>query len=249
MSDNLLEVSLGEPARRDGAQPVGDTGDRVGEPSAGRTTRPSGLPEKFWDEKTGQVRLDALLKSYLELERKLGAAGSRVVPSAPEQYKISVKNDLLSPDPDLNRRMHAAGFSQDQVQLVYDLAAERLMPMIAELASIFEAESQIERLTEHFGGEERWREVARQIDAWGRSRLPERVFEALSTTFEGIVALHRMMEGEEPGLLRDGQSGEQGLTEAGLKQLMRDPRYWKHQDPAVVDQVREGFRRLYHEKG
>lgn len=39
------------------------------------------------------------------------------------------------------------------------------------------------------------------------------------------------------------------LTEAVLKQLMRDARYWKHQDPAIVEQVRDGFRRLYHEKG
>jgi hypothetical protein len=249
MNENLLEVSLGEPSRREGAQPGETTsGDRGGD-TDDRSPRPMGLPDKFWDEKSGQIRLDALIKSYLELERKLGAAGVRNVPPAPDQYKISVKNDLLTSDADINRRMHAAGFSQEQVQLVYDLAAERLMPMIAELASIFEAESQIARLNQHFGGEERWREVARQIDAWGRSRLPSRVFEALSTTFEGIVALHRMMEGEEPGLLRDGQSGEQGLTEAGLKQLMRDPRYWKHQDPAIVEQVREGFRRLYHEKG
>lgn len=32
---------------------------------------------------------------------------------------------------------------------------------------------------------------------------------------------------------------------ARLKQMMRDPRYWKTQDPAVVEAVREGFRALY----
>ncbi len=249
MTESLLEASLGEPAGRSGTPSGGGSPELSPDATASRAARPSGLPDKFWDEKTGQVRLDALLKSYLELERRLGTASTRSVPATPDQYKITVKNDLLTPDTDINRRMHAAGFSQEQVQLVYDLAAERLMPMIAELASIFEAESQIERLTQQFGGEERWREIARQIDAWGRARLPARVFEALSTTFEGIVALHRMMEGEEPGLLREGQGGEQGPTEAGLKQLMRDPRYWKHQDPAIVEQIRDGFRRLYHEKG
>jgi hypothetical protein len=31
--------------------------------------------------------------------------------------------------------------------------------------------------------------------------------------------------------------------------MMRDPRYWRQQDPAIVEQVREGFRRLYQQHG
>ncbi|MEQ8602530.1 MAG: hypothetical protein RIB45_04365 [Marivibrio sp.] len=33
--------------------------------------------------------------------------------------------------------------------------------------------------------------------------------------------------------------------EESLRRLMRDPRYWRDKDPAVVDQVSQGFRRLY----
>jgi hypothetical protein len=237
MTENLLDSSL--PGSAGGASVA--AGDRP--------ARPIGLPDKFWDDRSSQIRLDALIKSYNEIERKMGSAPVRDVPAGPDQYRLVVKNDLLTTDADINRRLHAAGFTQEQAQLVYDLACERLMPMIGELAAMFEADAQIERLTQHFGGEERWREVARQIDAWGRSRLPQRVFEALSSTFEGVVAMHRMMEGEEPGLLRDTSAGDQGLNEASLKQLMRDPRYWKHQDPAIVEKVREGFRRLYQDKG
>ena len=36
-------------------------------------TRPADVPEKFWDDEVGAVRIDALVKSYLELERKLGS--------------------------------------------------------------------------------------------------------------------------------------------------------------------------------
>jgi hypothetical protein len=241
MTENLLDTSLSGATAGSAAPPDAAAGSR--------TARPVGLPDKCWDDRGGQVRLDALIKSYVELERKLGSTPVRDVPAGPDQYQVVVKNDLLTTDADINRRLHAAGFTQQQAQLVYDLACERLMPMISELASMFEADAQIERLTQQFGGEERWREVARQIDAWGRTRLPQRVFEALSTTFEGVVAMHRMMEGEEPGLLRDTSAVDQGLNEASLKQLMRDPRYWKHQDPAIVDKVREGFRRLYQDKG
>lgn len=240
MTENLLDAGLSGSNTGGVAIAPGVSGDRLG--------RPAGLPDKFWDDQSGQVRLDALIKSYVELERKLGSLPVRDVPGGPDQYRLTVKNDLLTTDADINRRLHAAGFTQEQAQLVYDLACERLMPMISELASMFEADAQIERLTQQFGGEERWREVARQIDAWGRARLPQRVFEALSTTFEGVVAMHRMMEGEEPGLLRDATSSEMGVNENSLKQLMRDPRYWKHQDPAIVEKVREGFRKLYQDK-
>src|SRR5512132_1412352 len=148
MTENLLEAGAVDTPSGDGSESPAVVGQRA--------ARPAGRPDKFWDEKNGQVRLDALVKSYLELERKLGSAG-RDIPPGPDHYKVEVKSELLSPDPDVNRRLHAAGFSQEQAQLVYDLACDRLMPMIAELASMFEADSQIERLTQHFGGEERWR--------------------------------------------------------------------------------------------
>ena len=90
--------------------------------------------------------------------------------------------------------------------------------------------------------------VQHKVPLFEGGRLPKRVFEALSTTFEGVVAMHRMMEGEEPGLLRDAARVEESINEMSLKQLMRDPRYWKHQDPAIVEKVREGFRRLYQDK-
>src|SRR5512147_1418326 len=85
---------------------------------------------------------------------------------------------------------------------------------------------------------------------WSASLLVERgEGSALCTTFEGVVAMHRMMSGDEPGLLREGQGSDGSPTEASLKQMMRDPRYWRQQDPAIVEQVREGFRRLYQGRG
>jgi len=33
--------------------------------------------------------------------------------------------------------------------------------------------------------------------------------------------------------------------EQKLRELMRDPRYWRDKDPSVLGQVSEGFRRLY----
>jgi hypothetical protein len=206
---------------------------------------PPEIPDQFWDASTGTARLDALLRSYLQMEKKLATFGGREPPDTPEEYQIEIANELLSSDRELNKRLHAAGFTQQQAQLVYDLAAERLLPMVAEIAAVFEAEGQVARLTQHFGSEQRWRQVARQIDAWGRSHLPSQVFEALSTTAEGVIAMHRMMANAEPGLIKNAGPPDEAVSEGHLKKLMRDPRYWRDQDPALVERVRDGFRRLY----
>lgn len=211
---------------------------------ADAAVRPDYLPEKFWDADAGEARTEALARSYAELERKLGGEAQGGVPADPDGYRIEIEGQAIAADPDVNRALHAAGFTQGQAQLVYRLAAEQLMPMVSEIAQRYEAESQIARLAQHFGGEGRWRETARQIAAWGKARFAPEVFAALAATYEGVVAMHRMMAGGEPNLTRDG-AAVGALSEGALRELMRDPRYWREREPATVERVREGFRRLY----
>jgi hypothetical protein len=224
------------------------------------TPQEPGIPAKFRDPATGALRVEALLKSYLELERTLSRRMTppgddapdeerqrwrRVlgVPETPDAYEITPPHDLCGPDPEVNRRLHEAGFTCRQAQLVYDLAAERLLPLIAEAAAEFEAGKQREKLQATFGGEERFRRLAPQIAAWGRANLPDAVFAALSSTAEGVSAMHRMMEGNEPKLSRDA-AADAAPDEAELRRMMRDPRYWRTREPAFVKRVTEGFRRL-----
>ncbi len=222
--------------------------------------RPTGVPEKFWDASANAVRVDALLKSYLELERRLsqrmGPPGDDApeeerlrwrkalgIPDSPDGYEIAPCHEMCGPDAEVNRRLHEAGFTPRQAQLVYDLAGERLLPLIAEAAAEFEADRQREKLHAQFGGEERFRRVAAQLSAWGRASLPDAVFQALSSTAEGVVALHRMMESKDPPLSRDA-AAEAAPDEAELRRMMRDPRYWRSREPDFVKRVTDGFRRL-----
>jgi len=248
MPDNLLEITLEDEAA---PKPKG--------------SRPADVPEKFWDEEAGSVRLDALLKSYRELEKKLSrmitlpgedadeeerlrffrALG---VPETADAYTIEPRHPLVTADPDVNARLHKAGFTPAQVQLVYDLAAERLLPLIAEAAQMFEAERELDRLRAHFGSDERWQRAAKQLSAWGRANLPPAVFEALSTTASGVLALQAMMEKGEPTLISKGEP-EGKVTEDELRTMMRDPRYWRKRDPDFVARVSEGFRRLFPGEG
>jgi len=236
------------------------------QPTDAPRARPADVPEKFWDAQRGEVRIEALLKSYRELERRLARLSAppaadapdeeraryrRVLgaPDTPEGYVIVERHPLCSPDAEINRRLHEQGFTQDQTQLVYDLAAERLLPLIAEAAAQYEADRERERLIQHYGGEDRYRTIARQIGTWGRGNLPPPVFEALCCTSEGVIAIHRMMEGEEPAMLSGGPAPIGPGNESELRRMVSDPRYWKQREPDFVRRVTEGFRRLFPTEG
>ncbi|MCB1537782.1 MAG: hypothetical protein H6865_05295 [Rhodospirillales bacterium] len=222
------------------------------------SARPQGLPDKFWDEGTGQVRLDDLIKSYCALEKRLSTGFQmpedpegrmRVlramgVPETADGYVIDLKTDLLRPDTQVNERLHAKGFTPEQVQEVYDLAAERLVPMVLDVAAEFQADREIERLVADFGGPEQWREVSRQLLAYGRKSLPPAVLEGLSASYDGVMALYRMMKGDAPGVMDKAQSGAPA-SESDLHALMRDPKYWRDRDPTTIARVTEGFKQLY----
>lgn len=239
--------------------------------SGAAPARPANLPEKFWDGGRNAVRIDALLASYLALEKKLStmlpaapqseAERARLhralgVPARAEDYCVDCRHGLFGPDPDINTRLHAGGFTPEQVQTVYDLAAEKLVPLILDIAAQFEAERELERLERQFGGPERWREVSRQLAAFGRRALPAEALAGLSSSYEGVMALHRMMtEGAGTagatgsGLADSAGAAQGGGGEKDLHALMRDPRYWRNREPQFVARVTEGFRALYGEGG
>lgn len=222
----------------------------------------NGVPEKFIDPATGAVNVEALAKSYAELERRLSSSmplprtaedKKKVMcllgcPETPDGYEVDVSHGLFTVDPGVNTRLHEKGFTLEQVQAVYDLAAEKFVPMILELAQEFQADREVERLNAAFGGPEKFAEISRQLLAYGKKNLPPEVLNSLSGSFEGVMALYRMMKGQEPGLA-SGKDGEDGAAAGGgegdLRAMMRDPRYWRDRDPAYVAKVTEGYRRLY----
>ncbi len=211
-----------------------------------RAAHPEGVPEKFWDPENGAVRVEALVKSYQELERKLGAADVPSFPEGPDGYAVKIDGHPFETDAEVDARLHSAGLTNDQVQTVYELANEKLMPLFNGISSTYEADNQLERLKIHFGGEIKWDEARRQIASWGRERFSDDVFNAISSTYEGVMAMKEMMSSNEPGLGKVDANG-QAQDENALRAMMSDPRYWRERDPAFIEQVRQGFRDLYPE--
>ncbi|WP_240476774.1 capsid assembly protein [Geminicoccus roseus] len=223
------------------------------------------IPEKFRGP-DGQLRADMLLKSYLALERKIGgmlpmpgdpedrAAQERLFaalgrPADPSGYAIEQKAEWLERDPELDRQLHEAGFSNRQAQLVYDLAAERIAPLLeatlAEVEDARQAQASRGRLEEHFGGPERFGAVARQLKSFGERHLDPSTYQALSRTYDGVMALHAMMRAKEPEIVTGGDPSNLAPDPEKLGRMMRDPRYWRDRDKDFVARVTEGYRRLY----
>lgn len=240
MNDSFVDVPSSDDLVYDEAEEGYDTGPSV----------PEGVPEKFWDPETNEIRTDALLNSYQELERKMGSHGADLPPGA-DGYDISLSDSRFQVDPNLNERLHEAGFSQEQAQLVYDLATEHLSPVLNMVASQLQVRHEVERLNDQFGGAQKWGELSQQLATWGKAHLAPDVFAALSSSYDGVVAMHQMMTSgsTEPGLGRAEGAGRGQVSERKLKELMKDPRYWRDHDPAYAARIHKGFEELYPDEG
>ena len=214
---------------------------------AEESIRPEWLAEKFWDEENGEVRAEALTNSYAELEKRLGTDGLGLgkIPASADEYNVMLGDEETPVDAEIAERLFDAGFTREQAQLVYDLGVEQLAPVVMELEVDARGERQINKLENHFGGRERWAETARQINAWGSANLAIETFDTLSSTYDGVIAMHQMMAANEPQVIGRAGSAPTGASETDLRQLMRDPRYWRERDPNVVAQVRDGYEKLY----
>ena len=222
--------------------------DLAAAPVQSSTNRPSNVPAKFWDPAKGEIRTDALLRAYQDLERRNSSvakpaapvAAEPAIPASPDLYQITHNHPDLASSPVVNQRLHDAGFTQDQAQLVYDLAHECLMPLVAKAGQ----QADMGHLQQHFGGEARWRQIAPQLAAWGKKNLPANAFDALASSADGVKILHRLMASGEPCLGGAPAGSDEGATEEELKKMLQDPRYWKTRDPAFIAKVTNGFRRL-----
>jgi len=205
------------------------------------------IPDKFLNE-TGELKSQELLKSYLALERKMSSTHKQpgTMPDKPENYQLETKTPLIQIDPEINKILFEHGFTNEQAQLVYDLAADKVLPILEEIGQKLNQDKELKALEDTFGGEEQFNQIAHQIAAWGEKHLAPNVFEALSQSKDGILTMYHMMnQGLETPLIQGKGLASTVDDEATLKKLMQSPKYWRDQDPELVKRVENGFKRLY----
>ncbi|MBR4806740.1 MAG: hypothetical protein IKZ64_02860, partial [Alphaproteobacteria bacterium] len=127
---------------------------------------------------------------------------------------------------------------------IYNIAEEFLSPMISDLISIQEESSAISELKKFFGSDEKMRDACIAIKSFGEKFLPVDAFNELCASPQGIQGIYKMMQSMEPSV-ETGTSDTKNLTDADLRNMMRDPKYWRDHDEEYVRKIENGFKKLY----
>ena len=215
------------------------------------------IPEKFLN-KDGTLNTDSLLKSYIELEKKIGTMISipqhddtdsdvrkkfnRAI-GVPETANEYPKNDLYD-DENLRQKFLEIGLNKNQVEKIYDIANEFLSPVIAELFSTQQTTNALNELSNYFGGTEQMTEKLRAINNFGERFLPHDAFDVLCSTPQGIQGVYKMMQSMEPDVTTQSNQTK-NITDADLRHMMRDPKYWRDNDKEYIRKIENGFKKLY----
>ncbi len=214
------------------------------------------IPEKFLNE-DGTLNADALVKSYSELEKKMGGmisvpgddadVDARTkfnraigVPENADEYPI---NDLFDDD-SIRQRFFDAGLTKTQVEKIYSIAEEFLSPVLSELFSTHHVTNSMSELEKIFGGRDKMKDALVAINSFGEKFLPTEAFDALCATPQGIQSVYKMMQSMEPDVVIEN-NGAVNLSDADLRRMMRDPKYWRDRDAEYVRKIESGFKKLY----
>lgn len=214
------------------------------------------IPEKFLNE-DGTLNSDALIKSYSELEKKMGSMVSIPGEDADDQTREKFKRAIGVPenideypvnelfeDESVRAKFHDMGLTKKQVEQIYNIAEEYLSPMLSEIFQTSHETNAITELKKFFGSDEKMNEALREINSFGEKYLPAEAFESLCATPQGIQSVYKMMQSMEPSVTTD-KNDVNNFSDQELRRMMRDPKYWREQDPEYIRRIESGFKKLY----
>lgn len=182
--------------------------------------RPDGIPEQFWDTKTGTVRTEALAKSYSSLRNKFNLTNNDKPGKSPDDYMtegITTKLAGLKDRPEVKAALQAAkdaGLGVKQAEQFIDTFIENL-PKPKEL----NVKEELQALGKN--GMTTIKAVKTWLDAMVRDdELSQESYDALASlgeTANGIKALNLMrqksMEMQIPTGTSMGSNIEMGKDE------------------------------------
>lgn len=215
------------------------------------------VPENFIDKETKTVNIAALVKSQEDLRKQIGSDES------PKEglYEINIPEDFkefIEPDKEsvLYKTACAWAKSHKISQKDFD---ELVSPYINELAAPFVAskeklQNEDAKLDKIFGN--RKQEVKERITNFFKNSSIANDTEALNevalltSTAAGVKVLHELITKNQGGMAMIGAAagGSEELNEATLREMMKDPRYWRDHEPNYVNKITEGFKKLYPDK-
>ena len=216
--------------------------------------RPDWLAEKFntpedlanaytnLESKIGQKEEDIRASINEELEKNFYAnrpatAGDYELPEIIDAEQAN-ENELLQW---WANEAFENGYSQEQFTKGVEMYAQAIQSNMPDL------DAEMEALGD--GAQDR----VNAVELWSNANFGEEHMDAirmLGSTAKGIEVLEILMD-KLKGSSVNGQAQPVGaINEADLTNMMKDPRYWspKDRDPNFIEQVNEGFGKLYGNK-
>ncbi|MER8582685.1 hypothetical protein NKG95_28955 [Mesorhizobium sp. M1423] len=226
-------------------------------PAPSKAERPENVPEKFWDAEKGEVNHEALLASYTELEKKVGAPKEEPKPEDKAKEDADKAKDEKKPEGEpkkasevvasLNERFAANGKLDDADYAAAEAIGHDRATVDAFIAGQQAlAEMATQRITSAAGG----KESMDRMFAWASTSIPAAEIATFNKAFEGadvnaaVIAMEQLKakyetaNGKDPTLIGGKPSGSSVDAYASWAEVTRDmsdQRYEK--DPAFRTKV------------
>jgi hypothetical protein len=214
------------------------------------------IPEKFQNP-DGTLNSDTLLKSYSELEKKIGSMITVPDDSSDDSMKekfnravgvpeniSSYPNHDLFDDDSLKEKFKDAGLSSRQVEKIYAIAEEFLKPALSKAFADANDAGEVQELREFFGSEEKMQRAMKDIQTFGEKCLPFDAFETMCASVAGIKGIYNMMQSMDPNVVVS-ETADGELSDSSLRRMMSDPKYWRDHDKEYIRKIENGFKKLY----
>lgn len=219
--------------------------------------RPDHIPEKFWDVKEGKVNVEAMAKSYKELEAKVGAAK----PAEQQQQQVQQKPDEAKTleDQQAEEIAKVAGVDVATLQSEYDATGSLSDDSYGKLAQagipkalvdefiagrVAKAQAQADSLISIAGGEEEFGKIA----AWAQKSWEPAKLEQYNSAVTGsnaavaemalkaLVQDYKTANPARPNIFTPANNpaaaGDVFMSFEQMQAAQKDPRYG--QDPAYM---------------
>lgn len=221
----------------------------VSEASAEKPQRPEFIPEKFWNDEKGETDLEALAKSYSELEKRASSAAGPIADDVQAGdvrtlveaagLNFNAMSDELAASGDLSRETRAqltqAGFSEGQVNTYLAGFRAEGQQLLAAAHSAAGGQEQFEAMQEWAAG---------NLDEASQAAYNRLIASAdpmqIKLAVQGLAAQYVEAEGSpaERTIGGNGNAGEYGDSYESIEQMkadMKKPEY--KTDPAFRQKV------------
>lgn len=225
-----------------------------------KSTRPEYIPEKFWNQDTGEANVEALSTSYNSLEKKLGQRTDELTKqirtdieqersaNTPEKYEVvlpeipeDIELDVNEEQPLLqwwSETAKSMGLSQDQFNEGINQFVQN------EISGLPDTQEEMVALGDNA------KQRIESADLWAKKHLSEEGYNTIAkiaSTSNGVKALEEIMALNKDSNMPQTQTAVEAKPSlADLRSMMKDPRYWKdgEKDPAYISRVSKLFEQV-----